>query len=65
MVADWSCPLAIGPTLGARFWVITYDSGGHKTQTQSALIVDGENIYSLRLCQRRALQRTLLDDLAN
>ena len=32
---------------------------------QSALIVDGDNIYSERLCQRRALQRTLQEDLAN
>ena len=47
----------------AQLWA--YGSSGHKTQTQSALIVDGDNIYSLRLCQRRALQRTLLDDLAN
>ena len=29
----------------AQLWA--YGSGGHKTQTQSALMVDGDNIYSL------------------
>ena len=43
-----------------------YSSSGQKTQTQSALMVDGENIYPLsRTLARRALQRTLQEDLAN
>ena len=52
--------LFIGVT---QLWA--YGSGGHETQTQSALIVDSDNIYSLRLCQRRTLQRTLQEDPAN
>ena len=27
-------------------WLWAYGSSGHKTQTQSALMVDGDNIYS-------------------
>ena len=48
---SWMLPLLFVGV--AQFWA--YDSSGHKTQTQSALSVDGDNIYSLRLCKRRAL----------